>query len=186
MSHFNTYMNEIDVVFLRNLCQTGSLVHYSKGDIFCSIGEMSDKIGYIVKGGFRYVAVSTSGKEYITGFAFQGAFVVDYPNCLYHSPSDVMIVAMEDTDVHVISSGQLIQAAKDTQQLERISNAMFSYLYKNYLDFYRLSPKERYQDLLNRCPQIIQDILLKELASYLKITPTYLSKIRRDILKEER
>ncbi len=49
-------------------------------------------------------------------------------------------------------------------------------------DLYRQTSKERYVELLNHCPDIFQHITLKELASYLQITPTHLSRIRKEIL----
>lgn len=48
-----------------------------------------------------------------------------------------------------------------------------------YLDLYRLTPEERYLQLLEQCPGILQSVPLKEIASYRMITPTHMSRIRR-------
>ena len=48
-----------------------------------------------------------------------------------------------------------------------------------YTNLYRYTPEERYEQLLEKYRDIIQLIPLKEIASYLKITPIHLSRLRR-------
>lgn len=62
-----------------------------------------------------------------------------------------------------------------------ISDHLFSQVYTQYLDTYRMTTRERYKRLLLRCPKIVQSINLKDIASYLKVTPTTISNIRREI-----
>ena len=62
-----------------------------------------------------------------------------------------------------------------------ISDHLFSQVYTQYLDTYRMTTRERYKRLLLRCPEIVQSINLKDIASYLRVTPTTISNIRREI-----
>jgi YesN/AraC family two-component response regulator len=39
----------------------------------------------------------------------------------------------------------------------------------------------RYRRLLERCPQVVQMLSLKDIASFFKISPIYLSKIRKEL-----
>lgn len=48
---------------------------------------------------------------------------------------------------------------------------------------YKLTPEERYVKLLERYPEVLQLISLKEIASYLKITPVHISRIRRKLIE---
>ena len=66
-----------------------------------------------------------------------------------------------------------------------ISDGFFHQTYDRFLNLYRQSAKERYIHILEYCPNILQNITLKELASYLQITPTYLSRIRKEITFEK-
>ena len=68
---------------------------------------------------------------------------------------------------------------KDLKQA--ISDHLFLQVYTQYLDNYRMTTRERYKRLLLRCPEIVQNINLKDIASYLKVTPTTISNIRREI-----
>ena len=53
--------------------------------------------------------------------------------------------------------------------------------YHRLLNLYSASPKIRYQELLKRCPDIVHQTSLKEIASFLNISPYTLSRIRREI-----
>ena len=73
---------------------------------------------------------------------------------------------------------------EDTEKKDigiQLINNLFKMVYSRYLDFYRYDAKERYTQLLNRCPQVVQQLPLKEIASFLNITPTHLSTIRKKI-----
>ena len=61
------------------------------------------------------------------------------------------------------------------------SDCLFTQIYAQYLDTYRMTTRERYKRLLLRCPELVQSINLKDIASYLKVTPTTISNIRRKI-----
>ena len=64
---------------------------------------------------------------------------------------------------------------------QAISDCFFTQIYAQYLDTYRMTTRERYKRLLLRCPELVQSISLKDIASYLKVTPTTISNIRREI-----
>ena len=61
------------------------------------------------------------------------------------------------------------------------SAVLFAEGYKRYLDIYRKTPTERYIDLINEHPDIVSTVTFRDLASYLMITPVYLSKIRKKV-----
>ena len=55
-----------------------------------------------------------------------------------------------------------------------------------YLDLHRATARERYELLLQRCPGIVEHLDLQDLASFLCITPNYLSTIRKSITFESK
>ena len=63
----------------------------------------------------------------------------------------------------------------------RTAEGLLRQTYNRFLNLYGQSPKERYLALVAQCPEILQQVSLKELASYLQITPTHLSRIRKEI-----
>ena len=53
--------------------------------------------------------------------------------------------------------------------------------YERLLDRYAASPQQRYEALTERCPDVLQLVPLRELASYLGVRPETLSRIRRRV-----
>ena len=65
-----------------------------------------------------------------------------------------------------------------------IAEHLLSQARARYLDFHRATARERYELLLQRCPCIVEHLDLQDLASFLCITPNYLSTIRKSITFE--
>ena len=61
---------------------------------------------------------------------------------------------------------------------------LFVMTYRRLIDSYCSTPEERYIDLMKRYPNLKKLIPLKEIASFIGITPETLSNIRRRLLKK--
>lgn len=187
MDYFNMYLGYTNLNLIKDVClRTGILKVYARKEHFVKAGDANSYVGYVKRGTFRYTCFNPAEeKEYNTGFAFEKEFVADYPACLYPVVSEISIQAITPCEVYVCDiqeilrtfnadSGGLLQARITAEQI------LFC-VYRNYIDLYRKTAEERYVEILDRCPEILQIITLKELSSYLKITPITMSKIRRKI-----
>ena len=186
MINFNSYINDLDLSALKEYCVNhGRLTQYAKGDYFIKAGEESRYIGLVECGYFNYMVQNSSEqKDYITGFAFEGEFVGDYPNCLSSRRSEVTIVAGSSCKVFQLAGEELrklLDSDGMSELKQAISDHLFSQVYTQYLDTYRMTTRELYKRLLLRCPEIVQSVNLKDIASYLIVTPTTISNIRREI-----
>ena len=61
--------------------------------------------------------------------------------------------------------------------------ALFNMAFVRLLNLYRKSPRQRYVELCEQYPQILETVTLKDLSSFLLITPNHLSRIRRELAK---
>lgn len=189
MESFNSYKEGLDLAFLKRRCvEHGRLVQFARGDLFEKAGCPSRLVGYVVKGCFKYNVQVGGGKNFVTGFAFEGEFVADYPNCLYGRRSEVSIEANMPCEVYVIDGRDLLQMylGDDEVHLQGrlIAENLFTQTYSRFLDHYRYDARERYERLLARCPLIVQQLSLRDIASFLNVTPKTISQIRRDITFE--
>lgn len=102
--------------------------------------------------------------------------------------SEVNIQALTPCRVYLCPADRLTQLYEtdmEHQQMGRITmEQLFLDVFTRYLDMFRLTPEERYRKLLARCPDVLQLIPVKEIASYLHITPIHLSRIRRKLVME--
>lgn len=188
MANFNSFIDKLDMEFWHEICaKNGELCHYKKGEFFVQQGDVIRCMGIVQEGYFKYVTTDSSGNEHIIGLALPGTFVGDYLSTTQKTPCMTSIVAATNVEVLVCNCEIVNELFNEDRELHQLfSDLLFHDCYIQYLDMHRLSPKERYIALLKRCPDILQNISIKEIASYLNVTPTYLSRIRKEITFENK
>lgn len=184
LHEFNTYLDGIDSEFWAGLCrEEGELRRYRKGEEFITIGKVAKYIGLIKSGSVKYVAYNSQMDEKIVGLETIGGFAASWPFCLRRVASLVSIVANSDLEIYCLSAYKINEmASKDLSFERRIAHAtehVFYTAYERLISFYTQSPKERYDFLLEKCPRVFEIFDLKDIASYLNITPQHLSRLRR-------
>ena len=187
---YNIPSNSIDLQQLYGYCeQHGEVVTYKKGERLEQEGEPARWFAFVEQGCFKYVVNGISDeREYVAWFSLEGEITGCYPDLLYNRVAHFTIEAMTPCRVLRISNEQLNrffnQNTKTLKFQITLSNHLLSQFEARYTDHYRATPRERYELLLQRCPGIVSDLPLQDIASFLNITPQTLSKIRRDILLE--
>ncbi len=184
--HFNRHIEGIDLSFWHDLIKRhGELVTLSRGEKVCHVGEPTDRIGFVQSG---YLIYTVMGAGKIGGFTFPEALFGDYPNCLHNLPARFDIVAGRKTEVWMMDASILLALYHDcpevSQQGHRFAEAAYNSLIERYCSLIAGGPVERYQNLVRQHPQIEQDVPQKEIAEYLHITPTHLSRIRKELLRQ--
>lgn len=187
MANFNLYDSECDLSAIKNFCrENGRLVIYSKDNIFVQQGCVGRYLGVVESGYFKYTTLTSSGNEAVVGFAFEGEIVADYYNSFNGLPSEITIRAGNDASVFQIG----IREARNIfnsffeGNLSALNGTLFSEIYSRYLELSRKTPTERYIDLITLYPQILDIVSLRDIASYLLVTPVYLSRIRKSLSKK--
>ena len=84
--------------------------------------------------------------------------------------------------VLLVTGGRLEAFYRTDAAHERLGRTMAEHMlaevYERLLERYAASPQQRYEALLERCPDLLQMVSLRELASYLGVRPETLSRIR--------
>ncbi len=181
--NFNTYIDHIQTDFWRELCvREGKLRHFERGEVFAKAGEVAPYMGYIKSGALKYVANSADGTEHVVALVFEGGFVTDWRYSRHSLKSKVTIVAVSDCEIYTISTKFLKEKMDSEPQFRQIvmgtTEALYSTLYDRFLDLYIKTPQQRYEELLARSPHLFTLFSLKDIASFLNITPTHLSRLR--------
>ena len=182
--------NSLDLKTLREFCKKeGKVVEYRKGEQLEREGDPARWFAYVESGCFKYVTQGISdGRDHLTWFSFESEFVADYPCVLSGQPSLATIEAMMPCRVWRVSGEELLQFfrqnIKNMELRAIIGEHMLNQFKARYQDFHRTTARERYELLLRRCPGIVHHLALQDLASFLCVTPNYLSTIRKDITFE--
>ena len=116
--------------------------------------------------------------------------MADFPYCLDGDVSEVSIEADMPCKVCIISGRELQELFDSDPKMMlhnvRILKNLFKMVYGRDLDHYRYTARSRYRRLIDRCPQVVQMLSLKDIASFLNITPSYLSTLRKEMTYETR
>lgn len=189
MAQFNIYDSIIDLSAIKDYCrENGRLCHYAKDEVFIQQGTIGKYLGVVETGYFKYTTLTSSDNESVVGFAFEGEIVTDFHSSYLNKISEVTIKAGEDSSVsqiRMIEARKLLDSVFDGQ-LSFVNNTLFSEIYSRYLELHQKTPTERYLELIRKYPQILDTVALRDIASYLLITPIYLSRIRRKLQDKER
>ena len=184
IKEFNTYLEGIDSKFWSSLCrEEGELRTFRKGEEFIKINSVAKFLGLIKSGSAKYIAYTADCDEKIVGLETVNGFAASWPFCLRGFPSVVTIKANSDLEMYCLSISKILESAKNDFRMERqiaqANEQLFYTAYERLLSLHTQSPKERYDVLLKKCPKIFEIFDLKDIASFLNITPTHLSRLRK-------
>ena len=158
----------------------------AKGEILLKHGEIT-KYGYFVKSGcLKSYTIDKAGKEHIIQFAPEDWMISDLDSYTNQTPTVLFIEAIEESEVLVISRSDF----KDFEDMDREFVNQTAIKFRNNLiasnkriiALLSASSKERYIDFIETYPTLVNRLPLKLIASYIGVTPEYLSEIRRKIV----
>lgn len=147
-------------------------------------GEIEGFISFVESGIVRQF-IPHQNKEITFGFVFPNGFISAYDSFLNQSPSDYSIEPVIDCVLWRISFDDL-QVVYDKTGIgnligRKTAENLFRKKAKRELSFLTETPIERYQNLFDERPELIREIPLKYVASYIGVTPEALSRIRNRI-----
>lgn len=189
MDKFNGYNKQLDFSELESyFLQEGVLKTFRKKEYFACQNEKTKHIGLVKTGAFRLTRIDDNGNQWIIGYAFEGEFLSDYPALTNQTSSSIDIQAISNSSVYMLTSNEINEFWEmnmNTQRLGRqIAEMMFAEIYQRLINFYCDTPEQRYIALMNRCPNLKERVSLKEIASFLRVTPETVSHIRKKLLKD--
>jgi CRP-like cAMP-binding protein len=168
-----------DWLLLRNICEP---LQAKKGEELLSIGERCKYLWFLVKGAVRAYEL-TDGAEKSNYFFTDRSLFIDYYSIATNKGSELCFVAEEDCELLAINYQKLLQTYNESQLLERIGRIMAERQFVIEFELRRLfltkDSLERYQYLLKNKPEIFQRFSLKQIATFIGITPVSLSRLRK-------
>jgi CRP-like cAMP-binding protein len=152
-------------------------------EILLSNGEVSRSLYFVEKGCLRMYFINEKSAEQITQFALEGWWITDFFSFMDNTPSDYFIQTIEASEIVSIDRQVFDDLLKALPQLERYfriimqKNFAASQLRTKYL--YEMSKEEFYNHFSASFPEFIQRVPQYMVASYLGLTPEYVSELRK-------
>lgn len=180
----NSYIQALDGETLTVLQNISSEKNYKKGDLLLRQNEICSK-SYLITSGIARKYYLNDGKEITTELYFENDLAVSFDSYTLQQPSREFIEALTDLTVS-ITHYQEFQDAKAKFPKLLTLDLMLAEHYGMWVEnrlfqFHTMSATERYLDILQKSPHIIQTIPLTIIASYLGISLETLSRIRAKI-----
>jgi CRP-like cAMP-binding protein len=154
---------------------------FSKGDFVIREREVERFVYFVESGALRVFHVSEFEEQTIR-FGYEGAIITSLSSFITGRPSEFYIEALRKTTLRMISRNDVFQLAHSDQESLAQYTALLETLVvqqiEREIDLLTESPTRRLQRVLERSPNLFQEIPLKYIASYLRMTPETLSRIR--------
>lgn len=158
-----------------------------RGDFFIKEGQISKEVGFVTSGLFRSFYYSSLQEEVTYCFTFPNSFVSAYSSFLSQEKTIENIQALTDVDLLIISKDEILKLEQSSTNWLRLFKCIAEQEYikmeKRIFLLQKETAEQRYRDLLNNQPELLQLIPLNLLSSYLGITQRHLSRIRKLISK---
>jgi CRP-like cAMP-binding protein len=156
---------------------------YPKNYFLLKAGKPCKHIWFMTQGAVRYFYTNDQGKETNTWFSLDTQIITDAQSLVNQTPSQESIQLMEDSELYSIEYANIQTLLQNHHSfalwyIRLVELHYISQIEDRIADLQFLDAKERYQKLLNLCPDITNRISLGNIASYLNITQETLSRIR--------
>lgn len=146
-------------------------------------GQYMNYYYFVNSGGLR-VYLEHDDRAFTAWMSFENNFIVDIASISLRQPSIYNIQAIEDTELFAISCENMDMLYKKYNAWQEFGRKLwenaFLEVVTEMVGHQTLSAEERYLKFMERS-EIMQRIPLKQLSSFLGITPTSLSRIRKNL-----
>ncbi|MCG8372683.1 MAG: Crp/Fnr family transcriptional regulator [Balneolales bacterium] len=136
----------------------------------------------MVQGAFRSYFIDHEGKEHTVQIAVDDWFVSDFYSYVTRNPATLFVEALENSIILQMSYDHIEPLCEKLHPLSeyfrKSTERAFAFSRNRALSNISKSAEERYDEFLNRYPNIIDRVPQYIVASYLGMSAEFLSKIR--------
>lgn len=138
---------------------------------------------YLIKSGSLRIFVIDEHEEHTIRFGYKDNLIASLDSFLNEKPSDLYIQALKKSTLKVINKKKYKSFIESSSENKKIWLSVLESFVLQQMererDILTSSPIERYKRVLERSPQLFQEIPNKYIASYLRMTPETLSRMKK-------
>jgi CRP/FNR family transcriptional regulator len=182
-------IKHIEIITGAPVDDAGAVMHsftrsqVEKKEIIQQANHACKNLFFVVRGCLRMFFVDSKGVERTTQFAIENWWLTDFLAFGKQQPTEFSIQAVEPTEVLSISHDAYELLLQEHPQMERYFRKIYERGYGASLLRMRyqqdFSREELYRHFASLFPEFVQRVPQYLLASYLDITPEYLSELRK-------
>ena len=149
---------------------------------FLKVSGSIDTNLYFVESGSLRIFVLDDYEEQIIRFGYKSNLIVSLDSFLTGNPSDLYIQAIKKSVVKVVTKEQInkfLESEISRNLWTKILEDLVLQQMEREIDILTNSPKERYERVLKRSPQLFQEIPNRHIANYLRMSAETLSRLKK-------
>ncbi|MBN4061916.1 MAG: cyclic nucleotide-binding protein [Flavobacteriales bacterium] len=185
--HFKAYLS-LNEEEIQELSSRVSIRTIKRRQFLLSEGEKCKHYNFVVSGCFKMYKIDPAGKEHNLLFACENEWVTDIGSFHTEKPSELYIEAIEPSTVIQIKKEDLLFFYMNYPKFDRnfrvIIEDKFVELQNRLLQTFSSTAEERYLSFLDQYPHLLQRLPNTQIASYIGITPEFLSRIRKELSRK--
>ncbi len=151
-------------------------------------GEVSKCSAFVLSGCLRSYFVDTNGFEHILQFALEDWWITDMMSITTQTAANLNIDAIQDSDLLILTRENQLELFEKCPKMEKyfriITEKGMANIQTRLLENMSLPAVQRYKNLTKKYPKIVEKVPQKLIASFLGITPEFLSKLRHQLAYE--
>jgi CRP-like cAMP-binding protein len=151
-------------------------------------GSVCRHYTFVKKGCFKMYGIDDKGFFHNIQFAAEGDWIADIGSFYTQNVSKLYIEALEDAEIYQINQPDLYELFVELHKVNRmfkvISENNFVEIQNRVLQNFSSTAEQRYLNFLEQYPNLSSRLPNTQIASYLGITPEFLSKIRKGLSKK--
>ncbi|MEL6863055.1 MAG: Crp/Fnr family transcriptional regulator [Bacteroidota bacterium] len=161
--------------------------HFAKKEYLLQAGKISNYVFFISSGCVRTYITDYDGIEHNIFFPSENWWAGDLQSFIDRTPASCNIQALEDTITYSISQENWHFLTQNLPEFLKYAQILFRNniieQQKRITQYLSFTASERYQYFVEHYPHLVQRIAQKHIASYLGITPEFLSILRNQKIK---
>lgn len=174
------YFSEADIQLLENRIIQKEV---KKGEFLLKQGEVCKSVHFIIKGAFLQYNFKDEIEQNIIDLHLEGDWFLSHQSFVSQKPSENIIEAYTESVVFEINISTLHHLIGESPAFFQLGKVLEQINSRTHFFDNSLTPLQKYQYLIENRREIIQVFPLKTIASYLKITPETLSRVREKLAK---
>ncbi len=161
-----------------------------KRELLFNIGEVAKHVAFVCSGVLRVCALDEQGHDWTLQFAPSDWWVTDLASFIKQEPAHWKVEALENSEVLLLSRENQLKLFAKLPQLE----SYFRVITENALvaqqqrlqDAMGSPALDRYKAFCLKYPSLVDSIAQKYIASYIGVSPEFLSKMKAEIIRGKR
>jgi CRP-like cAMP-binding protein len=163
---------------------------FKKGQFIVHQGAVCRHQLFITRGSAITYFIDLEGHQHIIQLGIEGWWIGDLQSYVFRQPAECNVQAIEDTDILEASYEKIQKLYEAVPMFDKFHRIVTQYAYvafqQRVLQNLSMSAEDRYLAFREKYPKLELRLAQKYVASYLGITPEFLSKLKKKLQSRDR